>query len=138
MNAAYAQLAAAMALVGINVGVGKLLADAMPVATVLALRCALASLVLLPLALWREPAGGIGTGALWQALLVGGFVAPVGTWAVIEAGRKLPGSVVSIGFLLAPAVGVLLSALWLGEVMGWDMMAGGVLIVTSVWLATRS
>ena len=29
MNAAYAQLAAAMALVGINVGVGKLLADAM-------------------------------------------------------------------------------------------------------------
>jgi drug/metabolite transporter (DMT)-like permease len=97
----------------------------------------LGALILLPLALWREPLGGIGPGAWWHALLVGGFVAPVGTWAVIEAGRKLPGSVVSVGFLLAPAIGVLLSALWLGEALGWDMVAGGALIAASVWLATR-
>lgn len=37
-----------MALVGVNVAVAKLLANALPVATVLALRCALAALVLLP------------------------------------------------------------------------------------------
>lgn len=84
MTAAYGQLAAAMALVGVNVAVGKVLADAMPVLTVLALRCALATLVVLPL-VWRGlrfPArgaalnllvqAGVGT-VLYNAALLGGM-----------------------------------------------------------------
>ena len=47
MILAYGQLAASMALVGINVVVLKLLAEALPVPLVLALRCGLAALILL-------------------------------------------------------------------------------------------
>ncbi len=97
----------------------------------------LGALLLAPLALWREPQGGIGPGALWQALFVGGFAAPIGTWATIEAGRRLPGMVVAVGFLLVPALGVVLANLWLGEAMGWDVALGGGLIVASVLLAVR-
>jgi drug/metabolite transporter (DMT)-like permease len=56
---------------------------------------------------------------------------------VIEAGRRLPGAVASVGFLLVPAFGVTLGAVWLGEPVGWDVIAGGALIVASVVLAAR-
>lgn len=95
--------------------------------------------VLLPMALVQEPlalGGGIGAGALWQMLVIGCVVAPLGTWAVIEAGRRLPGAVSSVGFLLAPAIGVVISTMWLGEPLGWDVLIGGTLIVGSVLVAT--
>ncbi len=97
----------------------------------------LGALILLPMALVMEPTGGIGRGALWHAALIGCIVAPVGTWAVIEAGRRLPGAVSSVGFLLAPAIGVIVSTLWLGEPVGWDVIIGGALIGASVVVATR-
>jgi O-acetylserine/cysteine efflux transporter len=100
----------------------------------------LGAMVLVPMALVREPfsaGGGIGAGALWQMLVIGCLVAPLGTWAVIEAGRRLPGSVAAVGFLLAPAIGVTVSTLWLGEPVGWDVIIGGALIAASVVVATR-
>jgi O-acetylserine/cysteine efflux transporter len=98
----------------------------------------LGALVLGPLALWLEPDGGIGLAAWPHMLFIGLVVAPVGTWCVIEVGRRLPGAVSSVGFLLVPAVGVVLGALWLGEPVGWDVLAGGALIVASVLLAAWS
>ncbi|MBO1074350.1 DMT family transporter [Roseomonas marmotae] len=98
----------------------------------------LGGVVLVPLALIREPlglGGGIGPGALWQVVVIGCLVAPLGTWAVIEAGRRLPGAVSSVGFLLAPAIGVVVSTLWLGEALGWDVIIGGALICASVVVA---
>ncbi|MFN3449873.1 MAG: DMT family transporter [Roseococcus sp.] len=50
MRLAYLQLALSMALVGANVAVAKLLAEALPIAMVAFLRCVLAMLVLWPLA----------------------------------------------------------------------------------------
>ena len=50
MHLAYLQLALSMALVGANVAVAKLLAEALPIAMIAFLRCALAMLVLWPLA----------------------------------------------------------------------------------------
>ncbi len=97
----------------------------------------LATLVLVPLALGMEPRGGIGPGAWPHMLAIGLVVAPIGTWCVIEVGRRLPGAVSSVGFLLVPAVGVILGALWLDEPVGWDVLAGGALIVASVALAAR-
>lgn len=97
----------------------------------------LATLVILPFALVMEPAGGI-FGPSWPFMLyIGLFVAPIGTWCVVEVGRRLPGAVASVAFLLVPAFGVLVSALWLGEPIGWDMILGGGLIVASVVLAAR-
>jgi drug/metabolite transporter (DMT)-like permease len=68
-------------------------------------------------------------------LYIGLIVAPIGTWCVLEVGRRLPGAVASVAFLLVPAFGVFVSTLWLGEPFGWDMMLGGGLIVGSVILA---
>ncbi|TCZ58642.1 DMT family transporter [Roseicella aquatilis] len=93
--------------------------------------------LLAPLALWREPAGGIGAGSWPHAAFVGAVAAPVGTWATIEAGRRLSGIMASVGFLAVPALGVAISNLWLGEALGWDVLAGGLLIGASVVLAAR-
>ncbi|PWS37497.1 EamA/RhaT family transporter [Falsiroseomonas bella] len=98
---------------------------------------ALGTLVLAPLALLLEPDGGIGRGAWTHMLFIGLFAAPVGTFCVIEASRRLPGAVASVWFLLIPAFGVLVSALWLGEPIGWDVILGGVLVVVSVLIAAR-
>jgi drug/metabolite transporter (DMT)-like permease len=98
---------------------------------------AIGSLLLLPLALWREPAGGIGAESWPHAAFIGAVAAPIGTWATIEAGRKLSGIVASVGFLAVPALGVAISSLWLGETLGWDVLAGGLLIGASVILAAR-
>ena len=97
----------------------------------------LAALLLAPIALWREPLGGIGPDAWWQAVFVGAVAGPLGTWSTIEAGRRLPGAVVSLGFLMVPAIGVVVSSLWLGETLGWDVLLGGGLIAVSVAVAVR-
>lgn len=98
----------------------------------------LATLLILPFALVLEPQGGI-FGPSWPFMLyIGLIVAPIGTWCVIEVGRRLPGAVASVAFLLVPAFGVLVSTLWLGEPVGWDMAVGGALIVGSVVLASRA
>ncbi|WP_137127831.1 DMT family transporter [Roseomonas sp. HF4] len=98
----------------------------------------IATLIILPVALVLEPQGGI-FGPSWPYMLyIGLVVAPIGTWCVIEVGRRLPGAVASVAFLLVPAFGVLVSTLWLGEPIGWDMAVGGGLIVGSVVLASRT
>lgn len=99
---------------------------------------AVGGLCLVPLALWREPDGGIGPGAYWQAAWIGLVAAPVGTWAVIEVGRRLPSTIASAGLLLVPAVGVAAAAIWLAEPIGWDIVTGGVLIGAGVLVAARS
>lgn len=97
----------------------------------------LATLLILPFALVLEPQGGI-FGPSWPYMLyIGLIVAPIGTWCVIEVGRRLPGAVASVAFLLVPAFGVLVSTVWLGERIGWDLALGGGLIVASVALAAR-
>jgi len=93
------------------------------------------TLVLIPFALWLEPMGGVGPGGWIPLAYIGLIAAPIGTWCVIEAGRKLPGAVASVGFLMVPAFGVLVSTLWLNEPLGWDVILGGLLIVASVVLA---
>ncbi len=96
------------------------------------------ALVLTPFAMILEPDGGVGLTSWPHQLYIGLIAAPIGTWCVIEAGRKLPGAVASVGFLMVPAFGVLVSALWLGEPIGWDVITGGALIAASVVLAARS
>ena len=68
---------------------------------------------------------------------IGAVAAPIGTWATIEAGRRLSGVLASLGFLAIPAFGVALSNLWLGEALGWEVLLGGALILGSVAIAAR-
>ena len=112
---AYAQLAAAMALVGANVAVAKLLAEALPIPLIACLRCALACLVLWPLARAMEGRVRVAPAALRNLALQAVF----GT-ALYNAGL-LAGlwytSALEAGLVLAtlPAVVALGSALWLRE-----------------------
>ncbi|MDO9709558.1 DMT family transporter [Paracraurococcus lichenis] len=108
-----------------------------PVMELLPWAFAIGAALLLPLALWREPAGGIGWESWPYAAFVGAIAAPIGTWATIEAGRRLSGIMASVGFLAVPALGVAISNIWLGEALGWDVVLGGVLIGASVLLAAR-
>ena len=110
---------------------------ARPVVDLLPFSFGLGTLLLGGVALVAEPGGGIGAGAAWHAVFVALVVAPLGTWAIVESGRKLPSAVASAGFLLVPVIGVTLAALWLGEAITWDLIGGGVLIALGMWWAAK-
>src|SRR5262249_60581190 len=92
--------------------------------------------LLLPVALLAEgPPQPIGLpGALSLA-----FVGPVATafayWAVVEAGRHFSASALSMALLATPPLGILLSALALGETVDLPLVAGAALIAAGIRLA---
>lgn len=92
--------------------------------------------LLLPVALVVEgvprPVGVSGAASL-------AFVGPVATafayWAVVETGRHFRASTLSMALLATPPVGILLSALTLGETVGPSLVAGTALIALGIRLA---
>ncbi len=95
----------------------------------------LAATLLLPVALAVEGAphsvGPNGAASL-------AFVGPVSTafayWAVVEAGRHFRAAVLSMALLAAPTLGILISALVLGESIGASLIAGLLLIAVGIRL----
>jgi drug/metabolite transporter (DMT)-like permease len=99
---------------------------------------AVASLVLLPLALLLEPEGGLSReSAPVIALLAVGLLGPVATWAASEVSRDLPAVVSSLGFLGTPVLGLLLSVAVLGEPLTLGLALGAALVVAGVAVAAR-
>lgn len=99
---------------------------------------AVASLVLLPLALLLEPEGGLSReSAPVIALLAVGLLGPVATWAASEVSRDLPAVVSSLGFLGTPVLGLLLSVAVLGEPLTLGLAVGAALVVAGVAVAAR-
>jgi len=96
-----------------------------------------ASALLLPLAFIIEPAGGIAptARALVPLAYIGLFAGLAITWAATSVARLLPAVASSLGFLATPIVGVAISALWLGEAIGVDLVAGGVLVLAGATIA---
>ena len=115
MLLAYAQLSGAMALVGANVAVGKLLAGALPVPLILLLRCLLACAVLWPLARLIEGRVRVAPWVL-RNLALQALVGTVLYNAGLLAGLRLT-TALEAGLVLAtlPAVVALGSAAWLRE-----------------------
>ena len=115
MILAYSQLALSMTLVGANVGVAKLLADDLPVAMILGLRCALAVAVLWPLARAMEGRIGLDRNAAWNLALQAAFGTVLYNVALL-AGLRLT-TALEAGLILAalPAVVAVGGALWLRE-----------------------
>jgi drug/metabolite transporter (DMT)-like permease len=66
------------------------------------------------------------------------FVGPVATafdyWAVVEVGRHFRAAVLSMTLLAAPTLGILISALALGESIGASLVAGVLLIAAGIRL----
>ena len=98
-----------------------------------------AAALLLPVAMTVErrspPIGASGVASL-------AYVGPVATafayWAIVEAGRHLRASAMSMALLATPCLGILISALTLGETVGASLIAGVVMIGTGIRLATMS
>jgi drug/metabolite transporter (DMT)-like permease len=95
----------------------------------------LAACLLLPLAITVEGAP--------QPMAISGatslaYVGPIATafayWAAVEAGRHFRASTLSMALLATPAVGILLSALALGETVGPSLIAGAALVATGIRL----
>ncbi len=155
---AYAQLALAMILVGANVGVAKLLAESLPIALIAFLRCALACLVLWPLARVLEGAPRltwpIRKNLFWQAVFGtaiynAGLLAGLRLTTALEGGLMLATlpAVVALGsfvllrerllprqFLAAGVAGAGMAAITLARLGGSDggSLLGNALIFLGV------
>ncbi len=134
---AYAQLALSMALVGANVAVAKLLAEALPIPLIAFLRCVLACLVLWPLARWLDGPGPWPSGPVLRNLFLQALFGTAIYNAGLLAGLRLT-TALEGGLVLAtlPAVVALGSALWLRERLAsrqWAaaaLAAGGMAAIT--------
>jgi O-acetylserine/cysteine efflux transporter len=105
---------------------------------------AVAAVLLAPLLLWHAPDGTLGSQpGSWAALAYVGLIAgPFGTWCVVQATAVLPSVVSSVGFLMTPAVSLILANLLLGEAFTPDLLIGAALIIGGVgaaaWPARRT
>lgn len=93
-----------------------------------------AAVMLAPLVWIHAPDGTLGRGgASWFALAYIGLLAgPIGTWCIVEATAKLPTVVSSVGFLLTPAISLVLANVVLEEPFTPDLLGGSALIMTGV------
>jgi drug/metabolite transporter (DMT)-like permease len=97
----------------------------------------IAAIALFPMA----AAHGIGTwthtGLLCMGM-IGLVMAPIGTWCVMQATTALPLVVASVGFLAGPAVGLLISVMFLGEPLTASIVLGAGLILGGAAMAAGS
>ena len=136
MRLAYLQLALSMALVGANVAVAKLLAEALPIALIAFLRCVLAMAVLFPLARWMDGPVQVPRDVAWNLALQAVFGTAIYN-AGLLAGLRLT-TALEGGLVLAtlPAVVAIGGAVLLREKLParqWSavaLAAGGMAAIT--------
>ena len=128
-----------MALVGANVAVAKLLAEALPIALIAFLRCLLACAVLWPLAHLRDGRGAVPRPAALGNLALQAVFGTAVYNAGLLAGLRLTGAL-EAGLVLStlPAVVALGGATWLRETLpprGWAAVALAVAGMAAITLA---
>jgi drug/metabolite transporter (DMT)-like permease len=96
-----------------------------------------AAWLLLPLAIVFEGAPRpIGISGAASLAYVGPIATAFAYWAVVEAGRHFQASTMSMALLATPSLGILISALTLGEAVGVSLIAGVVLIAAGIRCVT--
>ena len=90
----------------------------------------LAALLLTAMAALFEPAGHIemGGSVLVALLYLGIGAGPAASWAATSVARALPILVSSLGFLGVPALGLIISTVWMGETITPALVVGTILI----------
>lgn len=76
--------------------------------------------------------------ALWLYLYSGIVASGLGNWGVTTAIRNLPSAVSTVGLLGVPVLALVISVLFLGEILTWSLAAGIVLIVAGIAIVTLS
>jgi drug/metabolite transporter (DMT)-like permease len=130
---------AAIAAWAVYTVVAKQLADADQV-VVIACASALGAMTQLPLAAWELLDAPWPSPTLqgWLALLFLGVVASALIFVAYgRILRELDASLVGVFVNLDPIVGVLTAVLFLGETLGAGQIAGGVVALAGMWLASR-
>jgi drug/metabolite transporter (DMT)-like permease len=94
----------------------------------------LATLLTLPLAL-TQPLGEWNARAFSALIFLGVVVGPVALWCSAQVQMRMPAVVSSIGLLLSPAAGLVLSTLWLGEALSADLAIGTGMILGGAIIA---
>ena len=78
----------------------------------------------------------------WYGIASLAYVGPVATafayWAVVEAGRHYPASTMAVALLATPALGLVISALTLGEAVDVPLLVGVVLVGAGIRVATMA
>ena len=78
----------------------------------------------------------------WPGVASLAYVGPVATafayWAVVEAGRRYPAGTLAMALLATPALGLMISALTLGESVDAPLLVGIVLVGVGIRLATMA
>lgn len=131
---AHALLLAAALAWAVAIAVLRASPSASPLADLLPWQFALAALLLLPVAAWLEPSGGVTVGPRsgFALAYLGVFGGPVATWAAASVSRAVPVLVSSLGFLGVPVVSAALSVAFLGESLTPALLAGGGLILAGL------
>jgi len=96
-----------------------------------------AATLLCPLAIAME--GGpprIGVSGLASLAYVGPIATALAYWAVVELGRHIRASTIAMALLATPSLGLLISALTLGEPVDGPLIAGIALVGSGIRLAT--
>lgn len=98
-----------------------------------------AAVLLVPLAIAVEgPLPPIGARGAATLAYVGPIATAFAYWAVVEAGRRFPANTMSMALLATPSLGILISAVTLGEAVGVSLIGGVVLIGAGIRLATAA
>ncbi len=98
-----------------------------------------AALLLLPSAALLEGAPpSLGARAMASLAYVGPVATAFAYWAVVEVGRRVPASTMSMALLGAPGLGILLSALVLGEAVEPSLVAGVLAVGAGIRLAAAA
>lgn len=97
----------------------------------------IAVVLLAPLAAVIE---GVPRALDWRGVASLAYVGPVATafayWAIVEVGRELKASTISMALLATPSLGLLISTLTLGERVSGSLATGVLLVGAGIRLAT--
>jgi drug/metabolite transporter (DMT)-like permease len=97
-----------------------------------------AACLLLPIAIIVEGVPPpLGTSAMASLFFVGPVATAFAYWAMVEAGRHLPAGAISTALLATPALGISISAVALGEMVGPSLIGGVAMIAIGIRLAAH-